>query len=505
MTNNASEEVIVRTYGNFRKPASAGLLGLGAAGTALLLAGFIGVIITMMRAGFFAGVGVAAFVVLALVVVAIRDSHGQNFLSRTAQKAAWMKTRINGENVYRSGPIGAQPTGTFKLPGIGAATELSEHRDSYDRPFALLRTPTAQGPSYSIVIGTEPTGAALVDQDDVDRWIAQYGHWLALLADEAGIEGASVTIETAPDSGQRLRRTVEQNMDAQAPVFAQNMLNEAVEIYPSGSSQIRAYISLTFSASVRRGSKRRKADEMARDIASRIPALTAGLTAAGAGAARPLSAVEVCEIVRVAYDPVSAVIIDEAHAMGVNTEISWEDAGPAAAEASWSSYRHDSGHSITWAMSGAPRGNVQGNILNRLLAPHREIARKRVTLLYRPIPPARAAAMVDQDLNNASFRATSKAKANARDLAAVRAAQSAAQEEAAGAGLVNFGMLVTATTLTSENLPDVIAAVDNLGASARIRLRPVYGSQDSAFAAALPLGLILTKHIKIPAELRNNL
>ena len=33
----------------------------------------------------------------------------------------------------------------------------------------------------------------------------------------------------------------------------------------------------------------------------------------------------------------------------------------------------------------------------------------------------------------------------------------------------------------------------------------VYGSQDSAFAAALPLGLVLPKHIKIPAELREKL
>ena len=30
-------------------------------------------------------------------------------------------------------------------------------------------------------------------------------------------------------------------------------------------------------------------------------------------------------------------------------------------------------------------------------------------------------------------------------------------------------------------------------------------SQDSAFAACLPLGLVMTKHIKIPAELRDNL
>jgi hypothetical protein len=36
-------------------------------------------------------------------------------------------------------------------------------------------------------------------------------------------------------------------------------------------------------------------------------------------------------------------------------------------------------------------------------------------------------------------------------------------------------------------------------------LRVVYGSQDSAFAAALPLGLVLPKHLRVPGEVREQL
>ena len=93
----------------------------------------------------------------------------------------------------------------------------------------------------------------------------------------------------------------------------------------------------------------------------------------------------------------------------------------------------------------------------------------------------------------------------ARDSLAVRAASATAQEEASGAGLVQFGMLVTATVMDLSKQADARAAIDNLAATARLRLRPVYGSQDSAFAAALPLGLVLPKHIKVPAELREKL
>ncbi len=87
----------------------------------------------------------------------------------------------------------------------------------------------------------------------------------------------------------------------------------------------------------------------------------------------------------------------------------------------------------------------------------------------------------------------------------MRAAAATASEEASGAGLINFGALVTATVLDAEHELDARAAVDNLAATARLRLRPVYGSQDSAFAAALPLGLVLSKHLRVPSELREKL
>ncbi|MFS0706253.1 SCO6880 family protein, partial [Cellulomonas sp. 179-A 9B4 NHS] len=376
-------------------------------------------------------------------------------------------------------------------------------RDSYGRPFALLHTP-ATG-SFAVVIGTEPDGAALVDQEQIDVWVADWGHWLANLGDEPGLEAASVTIETAPDSGSRLRREVGMNLDDDAPAFAQAMLREVVEHYPTGSSTVKAFVAITFSAAPRGSGKKRDAQEMGRELAARLPGLTGALQATGAGAAHPLSAQELCEAIRIAYDPAAAGLIDEAHAAGQTPELTWPDVGPVAAQAAWDGYRHDSAYSCTWAMTSAPRGNVQSGVLARLLAPHRDIARKRATLLYRPLDAARAAAIVEADLRAAEFRMTSTSKPAARDSLAVRAAAATASEEASGAGLVQFGMLVTATVADLEKAPDARAAVDNLAATARLRLRPVYGSQDSAFAAALPLGLVLPKHIQVPAELRDKL
>ncbi|WP_179150825.1 SCO6880 family protein [Leifsonia sp. NCR5] len=500
MTNTQAQ---VRTYGNWRRPTTPGLLGLGMVGTIVLLAGLVATVITVMFGGLINGVIVFAIMAGFLLTVAVKDKHGQSALTRTTNRLNWMRARSSGSNLYRSGPLGRTDWGTAQLPGLAAQSRLSEYTDSYGRPFAMVYVPSAG--DYTVVIGTEPDGAALVDQEQIDSWVADWGHWLANLGDEAGIVAAALTIETAPDTGRRLRGEVNLNIDPEAPAFAQAMLREVVASYPSGSATVRAYVSITFAAATRANGRRRDADEMGRELAARLPGLTQALSATGAGAARPLGAQQLCEVIRIAYDPEIAELIDDAHQSGEPFELRWSDVGPSGAQANWDSYRHDSAVSVTWQMTEAPRGIVQANILTRFLAPHRDIARKRVTWLYRPIDVARAAAIVQSDLRAASFNMTSSDRPTARDVVGTRAAMATAEEEANGAGLVNFGMVVTATVTDPTRAADAKAAIENLSATARLRLRVVTGAQDSAFAAALPLGIVVPKHLKLPAELRGAL
>jgi hypothetical protein len=433
----------------------------------------------------------------------MRDRHDRTGIQRIGTRLGWRRARARGANLYRSGPLGRTGWGTFQLPGLAAASQLSEARDSYDRPFALLHVPSTG--HYTVVLATEPDGASLVDQEQVDSWVAHWGAWLAALGNEPGVVAASVTVETAPDSGTRLRREVEMNVDLDAPAVAQAMLREVVERYPAGSATVKAWVALTFTALTRSGGRRRNTQEMARDLASRLPGLSLGLHSTGAGVARPVTSQELCEVVRVAYDPPAARLIDTARAEGQVPHMRWSDVGPTATQAGWEHYRHDGAVSVSWSMTAAPRGEVYSSVLNQLLAPHPEIDRKRVTLLYRPMDSATAARIVESDKRAADFRATSATRPSARAVADQRAAHQTASEEARGAGLVNFAMLVTATVTGAERLPDARAAIDNLAATARVQLRPVYGSQDSAFAAGLPLGLVLPHHLSVPAEIRESL
>ena len=87
-------------------------------------------------------------------------------------------------------------------------------------------------------------------------------------------------------------------------------------------------------------------------------------------------------------------------------------------------------------------------------------------------------------------------------LISVEAANRSAEEEAVGAGVVRFGMFVTATVTDDQDLALAASVVDNLGTSARIRLRRAVGAQAATFAASLPLGLVTSAHLRVPQAMR---
>lgn len=490
-----------RTYGNWRKPTSPGIGPLGLGGTALLIGGLIAVTLLMYVSWVVAGF---AFLVLGAVLVpmVMRDRHGRTGLQGMAARAAWSHNTSKGQQHYRSGPLGRVPMGTCKLPGLAAASKLHEAKDAYGRGFGLITIPSTN--HHTVVLTTSADGASLVDEEQVDTWVAYWGNWLSQLSHEPRLVAASVSVEAAPDSGTRLRREVEENINEDAPKLSLEVLNEVVETYPVGSAQLTTRIALTYSGAANFAGGRRTADDMAVELGMRIPNLAAALQMTGAGPARAMSAEELAEAVRVAYDPTVAQLVDQARAAG-GSNLSWDDAGPIAAQEHWDFYRHDGAFSVTWSMSEAPRGEVYANVLSRLVSPHLDIARKRVTLLYRPHDVGASARLVERDRKDALFKAQQNKMIQARDSAAVDAAEQSAREEATGAGLVRFGLLVTATVFDYEDLELAEAAVDNLAASSRVLLRPVYGSQASAFAAALPLGLVLPHHLRVPQQIRETM
>ena len=493
-----------RTYGNWSRPATPGMIpGLGMVGTAIMFAGLILTVMFVMAGKWHIAIGILLTVGVILLLIAIKDIHGRSLISRIIVKAAWRRGHAGKRTIYQSGLLGVSDHGEHRLPGLLAPMRLYESHDAAHRPFAIVHSPGQR--TYTIVISSSPSGEDLVDNDQIDLWVARWGRFQADMGDEPGLVSFSVTVETAPATSARLRREVELNMSDDARPFSIAVLKDILSTYPQGSNSVQAFIALTYSDMTSTGSRRRRREEMIDDLMARLPHLTTSLEATGAGACVPLDAKELCETIRIAYDPAICAQFDDMRALGEQPSVEWEECGPVSARNNWDHYLHDSGISVTWEMTEAPRGVVHANVLARLLAPQHDVLRKRVTLLYRPISPARTPDIVETDARTADFAVNSADKPSARALRRQRAARQTANEEASGAGMVNFGLLATITMDHERNRADAMAAVDNLAASARIRMRPVYGSQSSAFAACLPLGLNLRQHLMIPAEFTDKL
>jgi len=516
-----------RTYGNWRKPSTPGLPGLGLLGTVAALGGVVLVVLVQMLAGLLPALVVLLAVAAGVLPLLYRNRSGRNGWQAAAARLLWLRGRRARQHLYRCGLVAPAGCGTTTLPGLLAPSVLYEAVDAYGAPFALLHVPATR--HYSVVLRCDPEGSALVDPETSDTWVARWGRWLAELPREPHLEAASATVETAPDPGSRLAREVQQLLTEGAPELARRMLTEVADTYALGSPQVTGRVSLTFTATRRvtedselfadrttgttggggkaaRRSRVLTPAEMAAQVGSRLPALLRELASTGAGGVRALTAAELAQTVRVAYDPAAGPVLDALHAHGQDPQVDWAGAGPAGQLEGWGSLRHDTGTSVTWQMTEAPRGAVQSQVLRAILEPSDELTRKRVTLLYRPHDPASAARIADADVRTALGKATMrKGETRAHESSDLLAARQTATEEAAGAGLTRFALLVTATVTDPAALAHATDLIDQAGGASRLRLRRVYAGQSASFAAALGVGLVLPAHVAVPAVLRQYL
>ena len=475
----------VRTYGNWRKPQKGGLGKLSYAATISGLAFILGLFLIQNIYGWTWAALFLATGGPAWVLVAREDRHGVTAAYRLGEYMRFSKSNRKGENLYRSGLLAINPTdGKTHLPGTLAATTISEHADAYGRPFALLHHADK---TMSVVASLAPPGTDLIDSDKIDDAVGHWAAWLGYLSTESGLIAAQLTIESVPDNGKRLRREIENTLTPDAPDLAKAAMREVLVNYSVGLAMVRGWVSFTFEPTKLGGSAKRRF--AAAEIGARLPNLTRGLEGGTrAGAVHLMTATDLTRMVRIAYDPAAEPLFDDADAKGTPIQLTWGEAGPLVAEAQKLSYYHDSGHSKSWVMTSPPSGEVQSGVLRRLLEPNRDVERKRVTLFYQPISPALAGDLVEKDIKQAQLRATSTGKPSHRAAKEHASATQTAREEASGAALVDFGMIVTATTTSGD--PDHLATViEALTAASRLQMRPAYGVQDSAFALSLPLGI----------------
>ena len=101
-------------------------------------------------------------------------------------------------------------------------------------------------------------------------------------------------------------------------------------------------------------------------------------------------------------------------------------------------------------MVDPPKSNVTADTLTRLLSPLADCGRKRVTVLYRMLPPDKTMFMAEQNRQKAANQVSQEKRATVRSMSQIGKANRQAVATNQGAVMVFFGMLVTVTVSRGE-------------------------------------------------------
>lgn len=499
-----------RTYGGWFRRQSPGLWSLGLVPSiALAVTPVLTLAVAVGLGQVWFAAGMLAVVASGAVPLVLKDAAGRNAWQRWGARWAMRRARRSGTNLYRSGLAGAAARGSHRLPGVLASTEALDIASPVGERMGLLHIKKRS--DFTIAIDLGPGGNQLIEESTLNSRVSEWARFLTNLPYEPGLVAATSVFDVAPDPGTRLAAEVERLSDPQASSFARAVLAEAAATYPAGGAQVHAHLAMTYSGITRlktevEGSRRarrvaeaesvvsRDPAEMAVEIGRRVRDLRVGLQRAGARWTRLMPVEDLAEYVHGAFDPASAEAMALLRVQGATPGelgLDWSNAGPTAAREGWGSYEHDSGVSVVWEMVDVPASAVTAGVLRALLTPTPEVLRKRVTLMYRPLPASEGVQAVDQAVRTATTRAGQQRGAGEHENLAKDRARQLAREQAQGASIVRVSMIVTATVLERSQLPAAVRSIEQAASGSRIGLRRMYAAQAAGFAAGLGVGIVL--------------
>ncbi|MDX5962243.1 SCO6880 family protein [Rhodococcus opacus] len=486
-----------QVYLGGRAPRNEGVMGLSGPVTWFILGTLIISLLVLMRWGLKVG-AITGGVLLLAVVPMVLKRHGLTGYERSLLAMQFFGALRRKENIYRGGLFSEMPGGKSQLPGVLAPTKMYEGEDSAGYRFGMIHMPKTN--QYTIVMRAWPQGDEAVDRGLVNQWVGEWGIVLASAGLTSDIEGIVPVLDTVPETGNALLTQARAITRVDAPALAKAVVFEGATEFHRDEVQLAARVAITFAATT--DERKKDPGAQAVEIGRRLPGIRAAIEASGV-AVRPMTAAEITGVVRRSFDPASQLTIERAEATGDDHGITWDNAGPISHENKWEEYWHDGGRSVTWLMSAGPKSAVDESTLRRLIAPHPDLPRKRVAIVYRPHRAADAVKIIDDDYRNAIVAAQNRNRgiSSAAAQIDVELAERSRDELARGHGATRIGLLITVTEPIEADMPRIDALVNDLAVQCQLNIRRCYRFQDAAFAASLGIGVLLPDHASMPSAL----
>ncbi|MDF1605894.1 SCO6880 family protein [Nocardioides sp. YIM 152315] len=438
---------------------------------------------------------VALPVILLVLAFGFVGVGGRKLVEWAPIGARWLWRAAGGQLRFRRRILKPRPAGTLALPGDAA--RLRQWVDS-ETGAVMVHDPHAA--TLTAVVGVAHPAFVLLDPAEQERRVVGWGRVLATACRSGRLASVQVTERTLPDSGKGLADWWaqhgnhwgnQQGNQAGGPAgsWAASTYEELVDRAGPAGERHASTISISLDLKAARrairaagGGNRGAAAVLRQEMAT----TTAALRAADLSPSDWLAPGDLALVLRAAYDPVVAGVLERHGDLGRDLAI----AGPVAVTESWASLRSDSAHHCVLWISEWPRSLVFPGFLAPLLLSSG--IRRTFTLLYTPMRTDRAA----RDIRKKKTEYISDA-AQRQKIGQIEDAQQTAeyhdvlQQEAdltAGHGVLRTTGMVVVTAADPDELERSVAAVEQAAIQASCETRRLWGQQAQAFAtAALPL------------------
>ncbi|HEX4816076.1 MAG TPA: SCO6880 family protein [Nonomuraea sp.] len=386
----------------------------------------------------------------------------------------------------------------YKRP-LDAAAHLPEQL----RDVRIISVPVAGGPSVGIVedssrgtlsavMSVNGESFALLDPSEQER---RAGAWGALLAGLAR-DGSPVTrvqwvARAVPDTGQALRHFWERAATRGGAAAASYEQLQA----GAGAQGWRTETYLTVVVDARRARSRGRAPRDqpppgTQRLMRELAAVEARLAQCGLHIGGWLPPRGLAKVLRESYAMGSQRVLDGRGAEGSGPGVDPALAGPMAARDSWSTYRTDDAWHATYWIHEWPRLSVGSDFLGPLLSGGG--ARRTLSLIAEPVDSRHAARQIaaarTAEVANQAMRDRVGQLTTERNRAEAADVERREHEIAAGHADYRFIGLLTVSAESPAALDEACAQAEVTAHACYLEILRLYGEQDEAFAAALPIG-----------------
>lgn len=471
-------------YGN---PLRSGSIRLGGwfpvrAGVILVVTALV-VLICFQTKEFILGLLIAVGVTLYVGVFEVPfGAEDITLMTRARRRVTHMQRVDSGETLFLGSTFTAQNKG-LTLPGVLSTLKVRDEVDGLGNPVQLIHHTRAD--QLSVTIESAPAGISMNTQTKTTDLVTNYASWLSSLSGENGLRGAQVVIDSVFESSAPLAESILSNLKPDAPAVAQQIARESAGMLPERVASVRAYTVLGYKISELADD----VDGAAAEVLSMIPRHLKALSAAGAGVSQVMADADYADMMYVAYDPRRNAEVAQEIKDDIQAYRSFEGTGPAYFNASHPRVVfHDGVASMTIMMTEPSKSKITDHSFEKLFAPNRNFLRKRVSLIYRPVPASAQHARVNNASRATTTEVSSKKRRTAFDKKKKAAAEAAMNQAAEGAVVQEWALMVTVTFKPTRAAQR----------TAENELKALMGglkwcfadfSADAAFHQTLPLGL----------------